>query len=219
VVADIHFLRPGTIAGKFSTAGACPSARGAAHRHPGHAGAPSFVIRGDMNSDPALGTFEFPNANLVGPFGLQAASPFFPVVISTSGQTTSTEPNSTNNILQFPPTREINGRLTGTVFNPNGSRDGSNVTVKISFGTDYSPVVIEPYVVIFRDAIVLPGLRIGFGAVIAAGAVVTKDVPAMTIVAGTPARPVRERTAVHDNADLRRMSGYIGHSWRRPAAL
>lgn len=85
-----------------------------------------------------------------------------------------------------------------------------------SFPTVYAAVVIEPYVVIFRDAIVLPGLRIGFGAVIGAGAVVTRDVPAMTIVAGVPAHPVRKRCAVHTGADLRRMSGYVGHCWSRP---
>ena len=140
VVADIRFLRPGTVAGTVLNGQGVPI--GAKVRLTGIGplanGAPSFVIRGDANSDPALGTFEFKNALLVGDFGLQAASPFFPVVISTSGQTTSTEPNSTNNILRFPPTREINGRLTGTVFNPDGSRAGTNLTVKISFGPDYS---------------------------------------------------------------------------------
>ncbi|MEO8425619.1 MAG: Ig-like domain-containing protein, partial [Verrucomicrobiota bacterium] len=140
VVADIRFLRPGTVSGTVLNGQAVPI--GAKVRLTGIGplanGAPSFIIRGDANSDPALGTFEFKNALLVGDFGLQAASPFFPVVITTSGKTTSTEPNSTNNILQFPATREINGRLTGTVFNPNGSRAGSNVIVKISFGTDYS---------------------------------------------------------------------------------
>nr|WP_274606323.1 DapH/DapD/GlmU-related protein [Lactobacillus delbrueckii] len=39
---------------------------------------------------------------------------------------------------------------------------------------------------------VLPGVTIGDGAIIAAGAVVTKDVPARTIAAGVPARVVKE---------------------------
>ena len=44
-----------------------------------------------------------------------------------------------------------------------------------------------------HGAIVLPGRRIGNGAVVAAGAIVTRDVPPYTIVAGNPARPVRRR--------------------------
>lgn len=44
-------------------------------------------------------------------------------------------------------------------------------------------------------ATLMPGLTIGEGAVIASGAIVTKDVPAYTIVAGNPAQPVRTRFA------------------------
>ncbi|WP_018429523.1 CatB-related O-acetyltransferase [Hoeflea sp. 108] len=42
-------------------------------------------------------------------------------------------------------------------------------------------------------AMIMPGLTIGEGAVIASGAIVTKDVPPYTIVAGNPAKPVRQR--------------------------
>ena len=42
---------------------------------------------------------------------------------------------------------------------------------------------------------VLPGRSIGTGAVVAAGSIVTKDVPDYTIVAGNPARPIRRRFA------------------------
>jgi phosphonate metabolism protein (transferase hexapeptide repeat family) len=54
-------------------------------------------------------------------------------------------------------------------------------------------VVIENDVWIGHAAIVLPGVTVGNGAVLAAGAVVTREVAPYTIVAGVPARPVRER--------------------------
>ncbi len=51
-------------------------------------------------------------------------------------------------------------------------------------------------------ATVIPGVRIGDGAVIAAGAVVTADVPPYTVVGGNPARPIRQRYSDADVALL-----------------
>jgi len=56
-----------------------------------------------------------------------------------------------------------------------------------------APVMIEDCVWIGHRAIILPGVRIGRGAVVGAGAVVTKDVPAMAIVGGVPAKVIGQR--------------------------
>ena len=57
----------------------------------------------------------------------------------------------------------------------------------------HAPITIGPQAWIGARAIVLPGVTVGEGAVVAAGAVVTKDVPPWTVVAGNPAREVKKR--------------------------
>lgn len=54
-------------------------------------------------------------------------------------------------------------------------------------------VIIDDYAWIASRATILPGVHIGKGAVVAAGAVVTKDVPPMTIVGGVPAKVIGKR--------------------------
>ena len=54
-----------------------------------------------------------------------------------------------------------------------------------------SPIYIGKNVWIGASAVVLPGVRIGDGAIVAAGAVVTKDVPPNTVVGGVPARQLK----------------------------
>jgi acetyltransferase-like isoleucine patch superfamily enzyme len=58
-----------------------------------------------------------------------------------------------------------------------------------------APVVIGDNVWLGRAAMVLPGVTIGDHSIVAAGAVVTKDVPPRVVVAGNPAKIVREITA------------------------
>lgn len=61
------------------------------------------------------------------------------------------------------------------------------------FGTKGGPVVIGDRAWLSARVTVLPGVTIGEGAVVAAGAVVTKDVDPFTTVGGVPARPIGER--------------------------
>ena len=58
-------------------------------------------------------------------------------------------------------------------------------------------ILIGEHVWIGTRAMILKGVKIGDGAVIAAGAIVTKDVPAGAIVAGVPASIVRENVKWH----------------------
>jgi tetrahydrodipicolinate N-acetyltransferase len=53
------------------------------------------------------------------------------------------------------------------------------------------PIIIEDRVWVANRAIVLKGVRIGHDAVVAAGSVVTRDVPPRSVVAGQPARVIR----------------------------
>jgi phosphonate metabolism protein (transferase hexapeptide repeat family) len=66
-------------------------------------------------------------------------------------------------------------------------------------------VVLGHDVWIGHRATVLPGIRIGTGAVIGAGSVVTKDVPPYTIVAGVPARRIQRRVSEEVEAALLRI--------------
>jgi maltose O-acetyltransferase len=54
------------------------------------------------------------------------------------------------------------------------------------------PITVEDYVWIGGNSTILPGVTIGKHAIVAAGSVVTKDVPPNTIVGGNPARLIRE---------------------------
>jgi len=63
-------------------------------------------------------------------------------------------------------------------------------------GCSSAPVCIGDDVWIGARAVILPGVNIGRGAVIGAGAVVTRNVAANSVVAGVPARLLRDRTGM-----------------------
>lgn len=71
--------------------------------------------------------------------------------------------------------------------------NGEHAIHSEAFEPQFEPIVIEDYVFIGPRAIILPGVTIRKGAVVGAGAVVTKDVASMQIVGGVPAKPIGER--------------------------
>jgi acetyltransferase-like isoleucine patch superfamily enzyme len=90
-----------------------------------------------------------------------------------------------------------NGVLTGRFVlitdNGHGKSDISEMTTPPLSRSIYSkgPVIIGQDVWIGDKATILPNVTIGKGAIIAANAVVTKDIPPYTIVAGCPAKVIR----------------------------
>lgn len=59
-------------------------------------------------------------------------------------------------------------------------------------GVSVKPIVIEDDVMIGANASIMPGVRIGTHSIVAAGAVVTKDVPSHSLVAGVPAKLIKQ---------------------------
>ncbi|HEY7973729.1 MAG TPA: acyltransferase, partial [Ktedonobacterales bacterium] len=70
------------------------------------------------------------------------------------------------------------------------------------FPARFHPITIEDYAWIGSRATILAGTRIGEGAVVMAGAVVTRDVPPFAIVGGVPARQVGTRPLTDPAYDL-----------------
>jgi maltose O-acetyltransferase len=79
------------------------------------------------------------------------------------------------------------------LYTRNHRHDRTDVPMNRQGYEDYRKIVIERDVWIGARAIILPGVHIGEGTIVGAGAVVTRDVPPYAIVAGNPARVVRSR--------------------------
>ncbi|MBR1504030.1 MAG: acyltransferase [Prevotella sp.] len=79
--------------------------------------------------------------------------------------------------------------ITVTALNHNFSDAGKRIDTQ---GVSTTPVVIEDDVWIGANAVILPGVTIGQHSVVAAGAVVTKEVPPHSLVAGIPAKIIKQ---------------------------
>lgn len=80
-------------------------------------------------------------------------------------------------------------RITVTALNHNFSDTDKRIDEQ---GVSTTPVTIEDDVWVGANAVILPGVTIGNHCVVAAGAVVTKDVPPHSLVAGVPAKVIKK---------------------------
>ena len=104
-----------------------------------------------------------------------------------------------------------NVSIQSGVYIPPGVRIGSNVFLapRVVFTNDRYPpskrlaeIVVEDDVVIGANSVIVAGIRIGRGAVIAAGSVVTKSIEPYTVVAGVPAKPIMSRDEYEKKKEL-----------------
>jgi galactoside O-acetyltransferase len=65
---------------------------------------------------------------------------------------------------------------------------------RVDFARFSEPIVIEDKVWIGSNVVVLPGVRIGYGSVIGAGSVVSRDIPPLVVAVGAPCRVLRHVT-------------------------
>ena len=79
--------------------------------------------------------------------------------------------------------------ITVTALNHNFSDENKRIDEQ---GISTTPVTIEDDIWIGANAVILPGVNIGNHSVVAAGAVVTKDVPPHSLVAGVPAKIIKQ---------------------------
>ena len=79
------------------------------------------------------------------------------------------------------------------ILTANHTFDRLDIPMRLQGARDVKPVRIGDDVWIGMRSIILPGVQIGRGAVIGAGAVVTKDVPEYAVVGGNPAKVIKFR--------------------------
>lgn len=80
------------------------------------------------------------------------------------------------------------------IYTRNHKFDRTDVPMCMQGFDEYKPVIVSDDVWIGSRVTILPGVKVGKGAVIGAGAVVTKNVPDYAVVGGVPAQVIKYRT-------------------------
>ncbi|WP_173932094.1 DapH/DapD/GlmU-related protein [Chelativorans sp. Marseille-P2723] len=111
-------------------------------------------------------------------------------IYATIGKFCSIAANTRINALEHPMERVTTHKIT---YRPNEYFRYLGVDAAFRERRRARQVIIGNDVWIGHGAVLLPGVKVGNGAVIGANAVVTKDVPAYAVVAGAPARKLRLR--------------------------
>lgn len=81
------------------------------------------------------------------------------------------------------------------MYTANHSFEDMDTPMRLQGDDESRPITVGNDVWIGRRAMVMPGVSIGNGSIVAAGAVVTRDVPEFSVVAGVPAKVVKMRAS------------------------
>ncbi|MEO5759922.1 MAG: DapH/DapD/GlmU-related protein [Mesorhizobium sp.] len=124
-------------------------------------------------------------------------------IYTVIGKFCSIAANSRINALEHPIERLTQHKVS---YRPNEYFRWLGVDADFRARRQAKAVTIGHDVWIGHGAVIMPGIRIGNGAIVGANAVVTRDVPAYAIVAGVPAKPIRQRFDVEVAARIERLA-------------